>query len=1133
MARSLRQQRPLALLWRAFRVRDEGAATITSFIVGAAVFMLSTTVLIHFVARPPDQTGGLEAASLKTKGFEALDVLLGTPGYPADWLASPDSVKRLGLLQPGTTLRIDADKFDVLAKGSYASPSTTNGHVDYEEAKRALGLSGYDFHLRVKPVFDAFNPLSYGVEGMEDYHVAYVGHWPGGLESGMSKAERGALSTLSPYIKYNNNTRLTLTGIGDAYKDDSSSLRSILVPLLGTQPAQTALQGGTGTPKYDFWMVNATVYQSHFNPLVRSTLTRALALSDGAGNLGYSNGREIRAILGVANMSGLVTADLSWKEWVDTDGGTGVYDPDDYGWVEVSADGGATWHRLTDNALERSRETATGEHTDVWKARAAVISSLNCAPCLNNPEVQVALHWVADGQDKAGKGWLVDDVVLSPTTTTAFSKSFERPEFDMLVIGSNVDQNAFTPAEVKNGIRDYVNIYGGRIVVLGGQTNTNWLQPLFHVGIRTASSGVSTPDVTHPLLTTPNELSWQGYDHGNTAWDFTGGGDASLFNMVVGTGQSEHVLSASRGGAFSASGAEGVVMLTTYLPYSMPKEESLRFLANVLMYGRYHYLFMDYGPPVPSDTPVASVTRTAIMDKTRTPDESYIEMGLVLYVWPGGGTTSVGTATATPDRPWNLTAQQGVGQVYLNWSAPAWGGSAPVDQYVIYRGTASGAQVMLASVANGTNYTAGNLRFVDRNVTNGTTYFYNVTAVNSFGPSASSLEVSATPAGKAGAPQAFTATGQAGLVTLSWTQPTYDGGSTLTGYRIYRNATGSSAMQPYATVGNQLSWQDTSIQPAVTFTYQVAAINGVGDGNLTEAKAAAPLATPAAPTVTATPYYRQVVLTWAPPANPGGPITKYWVHVGSTTGNIAFKAETTLTTYAHAPLNDTETWHYRVTAWNADGQGPASAIATATTITLPGAPTGLSVSNATAGPGNLTLSWLPPADTGGSAITGYTVWAADSSGAQSNLTFLPGASSLAYTETGLGANHTRYYKVSASTAAGQGANSAEASGKTHGVSNPPTLLLATSGPGNGKVTLTVVAPTYTGGLPVLAYRVYRTQDSDPFMLNPLVHHTGENFTALTTTLSGLVHLQNYKFQVTAVTAAGESSRSNTLQAIAG
>lgn len=1138
MARRLREGWPVAFLWRLFRRRDEGSATITSFIVATAIFVVSSTVLIHFLTQPPGRTTGLEVVSLKTKGFEALDVLLGSPGAPSNWTDAPDGIQRLGILSQGTTLRIDADKFDAMAKGSYSNPSSTNGHIDYEEAKRAMGLSGYDFHLRVSPVFSAFDAASYGIEGMTDYHIGYVGHWPSGIESAESKLERGALTTLAPYIKYDNTTRLTLLGLGDAYKDDSSSLRSILVPLMGTQPAQTAIQGGTGSPKYDFYMVNASAYQANFNPLVRSTLSRALTLSDGSGNLGYSDGREIRAILGTANMTGLLTADLSWKEWVDTDGGTGAYDPDDYGWVEVSPNGGLTWYALTNNAIDRSKETAAGEQTDTWKARTVAISSLNCAACLGAPEVQVALHWVADNRDNVGKGWVVDDVSLSPTTTTAFSKSFERPEFDLLVVGSNVDQEAFTPEEVKAAFRDYVNIYGGRIVVLGGQTNTNWLEPLFHVGIRTASPGVSTPDTTHPLLTTPNELAWQSYNYGNKAWDFTGGGDASLFNMVVGSGASEHILSASRQGAFSSNGAEGVVMLTTYLPYAMPGDQPLRFIANALMYGRYHYLFMDFGPAVPSDVPVASVSRTAIMDKTRSADESFIEMGLVLYVWQGGALTNAASATAAPDRPWNLTAEQGIGRVYLNWTAPINNGSAQVTKYTIYRSTTPGAEITLAQVTNSTNYTAaataGNLRFVDYNVTNGVTYYYNVTANNTFGNSPSSLEVSATPAGQATAPQDFTATGQAGLVSLTWTQPASDSGSIITGYRIYRNATGSSNMQPYSTVGNQLYYQDTTIQPTVTYTYQVAAINGAGDGVLTTSKTASPLATPSAPTVTATAYYRQVVLAWAAPANPGPAISAYTVYVGSTSNNVQFKTNlsSATLTYTHTPLNDTETWYYRVTAWNSQGESPASAVKSATTITLPGAPTLVSVSNGTT-PGNLTLTWTAPADTGGAVVTGYTVWAADSSGAESNLTFVSGATTLTYTETGLGANHTRYYKVSASTLAGQGANSTELSGKSKGVPFPPTLLLVTGGPGSGKATFTIVTPTYTDGLTVLYYKVYRTANSDT-LATGLLSYYGDNVASTGSgTITGLNNNQLYKFQVAAVTSAGEGNRSNVFQTTSG
>jgi hypothetical protein len=124
----------------------------------------------------------------------------------------------------------------------------------------------------------------------------------------------------------------------------------------------------------------------------------------------------------------------------------------------------------------------------------------------------------------------------------------------------------------------------------------------------------------------------------------------------------------------------------------------------------------------------------------------YVGAGLVAP-FPDTGfssfTCSVPNFTpVVPAAPSLASATPGAGTVGLQWSAPAWNGGSAVSGYDIYRGTASGAESLLAQVGNVTSYT-------DSTVTNGTPYYYKVSAVNSVGEGAQSGELSATPVGAA------------------------------------------------------------------------------------------------------------------------------------------------------------------------------------------------------------------------------------------------------------------------------------------------------------------------------------------------------------------------------------------------
>jgi hypothetical protein len=99
--------------------------------------------------------------------------------------------------------------------------------------------------------------------------------------------------------------------------------------------------------------------------------------------------------------------------------------------------------------------------------------------------------------------------------------------------------------------------------------------------------------------------------------------------------------------------------------------------------------------------------------------------------WSGFDDFSISVASA-PYPPLSLSATDGNSTIGLNWAA-----SAGATSYNLKRGTVSGSYPTVIGVS-GTTYT-------DTAVTNGTTYYYAVSAINGVGEGANSDQISATP----------------------------------------------------------------------------------------------------------------------------------------------------------------------------------------------------------------------------------------------------------------------------------------------------------------------------------------------------------------------------------------------------
>ncbi len=151
----------------------------------------------------------------------------------------------------------------------------------------------------------------------------------------------------------------------------------------------------------------------------------------------------------------------------------------------------------------------------------------------------------------------------------------------------------------------------------------------------------------------------------------------------------------------------------------------------------------------------------------------------------GGGTGGGGGGVQIPAAPTGVIATPGNAQVVLTWGEVS-SGLSPAPTFRVKRSTTSGGPYTQVGAPTATTYT-------DTGLTNGTTYYYVVSAVNSAGESANSSEVTATPVAPPAAPTGVSATPGNAQVVVAWTASTG-----ATGYHVKRGATSGG---PYTQVG--------------------------------------------------------------------------------------------------------------------------------------------------------------------------------------------------------------------------------------------------------------------------------------------------------------------------------------------
>ena len=198
-----------------------------------------------------------------------------------------------------------------------------------------------------------------------------------------------------------------------------------------------------------------------------------------------------------------------------------------------------------------------------------------------------------------------------------------------------------------------------------------------------------------------------------------------------------------------------------------------------------------------------------------------------------------GVTAAVPAIPAGLIATAGNAQVSLSWTAVS--GSAA---YYVKRGSTDGGPYTVITDTTASAY-------IDTGLTNGTTYFYVVSAFNDAGESANSTAASATPLAPVppppplqipAVPTGLVAAAGVAQVNLVWTAS-----ATAATYNVQRSTTSGG---PYTAIGVTTSgaYADAAVTGGVTYYYVVSAVNAAGtSANSTQANA-----TPITPDVVVT-----------------------------------------------------------------------------------------------------------------------------------------------------------------------------------------------------------------------------------------------------------------------------------------
>jgi len=464
-----------------------------------------------------------------------------------------------------------------------------------------------------------------------------------------------------------------------------------------------------------------------------------------------------------------------------------------------------------------------------------------------------------------------------------------------------------------------------------------------------------------------------------------------------------------------------------------------------------------------------------------------------------------GTPRTVPSAPSAPTLTSGNGALTVSWTAPADGGSAITGYTIRYK---------LTSASAWTEETDDASPYTITGLTNGSAYEVQVRAINAAGNGAYSTSSSATPATVPSAPAAPTLTPGNAQLSVAWTAPSNNGGSSITGYTVRYKLT------------NEDTWTErnvstspgtiTGLTNGATYEVQVRGNNSIGEGTYSPSANGTPRtvpSTPAAPTLSA--GNTQLTVEWTAPDNGGSAITGYTLRYKESADEEWTEQSANASPATITGLTNGMAYDVQLKATNTVGDSAYSSSASATPATVPSTPAAPTL---TVGNAQITVTWSAPND-GGAAISGYTVRYK----LTENEEFIEQAASASpITLSGLTNGAAYEVQVRATNAAGDSPYSTSTNGTPRTVPAAPSAPTITAGA--AQLTVEWTAPSDNGGADITGYTVR-------YKLASATQWTEIAVSESPHVIGSLTNGSEYNVAVRAINAAGNGAYSSSANGI--